>query len=226
MSLKIENLKLSYENVQVLKNISIEYQLEKIHVLLGASGAGKSSFLRLLNALNDPDSGSIRLGNINYSETSPRQIRKKVGMVFQKPALFEGTVYENLIWGLKIQKKVIDEDKIKNILISLDLPLEYLQKDIENLSVGEQQRVCIIRTLLVEPEIILFDEPVSALDPTNANKVLELVKKINKEYHKTIFLVSHIVETAVEIADTISFFQQGEIVFYGTKDEYLQLPKE
>ncbi|MCL2064430.1 MAG: ATP-binding cassette domain-containing protein [Candidatus Cloacimonetes bacterium] len=226
MSLKIENINLLYDKNMVLKNINIDFPLEKIHVLLGSSGAGKSSFLRLLNALSEPHSGSIKLGNMLYAETHPLEIRKRVGMVFQKPALFEGSVYENLIWGLKIQKKTINESEIRKKLISLDLPLEYLEKDIENLSVGEQQRVCIVRTLLVDPEIILFDEPVSALDPLNAYNVIELIKKINLEYKKTIFLVSHIVESAVEIADTISVFKQGEIVFYGSKEDYLSNYKE
>ena len=221
MSIKLKNVNLSYEDNQVLKDITIEYLPQKIHVLLGASGSGKSSLLRLLNALMDPNSGEISYNNMIYSQTHPKEIRKKIGMVFQKPALFDGTVYDNLIWSMKVQKTPIDKSKIENMLSQLDIPVDYLDKPIENLSVGEQQRVCIVRTLLANPDVILFDEPTSALDPQRSKKVLELIKQINTQYQKTVILVSHDVGTAIDIADTITFLHDGEILFYGTKNQFI-----
>ncbi|MCK9328780.1 MAG: ATP-binding cassette domain-containing protein [Candidatus Cloacimonetes bacterium] len=223
MSLKLEKVNLNLNNKQILTSLDIEFELRKIHFIIGPSGGGKSSMLRLLNALNDPTSGKIYLDDIDYCKVHPRSLRKKVGMIFQKPALFEGTVYDNLIWGLKIQNMNINDNEIKSTLENLDIPINYLEKDIENLSIGEQQRICIVRSLLVNPEVLLFDEPVSALDPQRANKVLQLIKKINSDYNKTVFLVSHILDTALNIADMIHFIYQGEILFSGTKEELLKV---
>jgi ABC-type multidrug transport system ATPase subunit len=122
---------------------------------------------------------------------------------------------------MKVQKTPIDKSKIENMLSQLDIPVDYLDKPIENLSVGEQQRVCIVRTLLANPDVILFDEPTSALDPQRAKKVLELIKQINTQYQKTVILVSHDVGTAIDIADTITFLHDGEILFYGTKNQFI-----
>ena len=226
MSIQLKNVNLAYENNLVLKDITTEFLPKKIHVLLGPSGGGKSSLLRLLNALADPNSGEISYNNLIYSDTHPKEIRKKIGMVFQKPALFDGTVYDNLIWSLKVRKLPIDKEKIETQLLQLDIPLDYLDKNIENLSVGEQQRICIARTLLANPDVILFDEPTSALDPQRAKKVLELIKQINTQYQKTIVLVSHDVDTAIDVADTITFLHDGQLIFRGTKDEFLNSDNE
>jgi len=226
MSIQLKNVNLSYDDQQILKDITTEFLPKKIHVLLGPSGGGKSSLLRLLNALTDPNSGEISYNNLIYSDTHPKEIRKKIGMVFQKPALFDGTVYDNLIWSLKVRKLPIDKEKIESQLLQLDIPLDYLDKNIENLSVGEQQRICIARTLLANPDVILFDEPTSALDPQRAKKVLDLIKQINTQYQKTIVLVSHDVDTAIDVADTITFLHDGQLIFRGTKDEFLNSDNE
>ena len=226
MSIKLKNITLAYEDNLVLKDITTEFLPKKIHVLLGPSGGGKSSLLRLLNALTDPNTGEISYNNLIYSDTHPKEIRKKIGMVFQKPALFDGTVYDNLIWSLKVRKLPIDKEKIETQLLQLDIPLDYLDKNIENLSVGEQQRICIARTLLANPDVILFDEPTSALDPQRAKKVLDLIKQINTHYEKTIVLVSHEVDTAIDVADTITFLHDGQLIFRGTKDEFLNSDNE
>jgi len=226
MSIQLKNVNLSYDDQQILKDITTEFLPKKIHVLLGPSGGGKSSLLRLLNALTDPNSGEISYNKLIYSDTHPKEIRKKIGMVFQKPALFDGTVYDNLIWSLKVRKLPIDKEKIESQLLQLDIPLDYLDKNIENLSVGEQQRICIARTLLANPDVILFDEPTSALDPQRAKKVLELIKQINTQYQKTIVLVSHDVDTAIDVADTITFLHDGQLIFRGTKDEFLNSDNE
>ncbi|MCL2413882.1 MAG: ATP-binding cassette domain-containing protein [Bacteroidales bacterium] len=226
MSIKLKSVNFSYENHQVLKNVNIEFLPQKIHVLLGPSGGGKSSLLRLLNALMDPNSGDISYINTVYSQTHPKDIRKKIGMVFQKPALFDGTVYDNLIWSMKVQKLPIDKTKIENMLSQLDIPTDYLDKEIENLSVGEQQRICIVRTLLANPDVILFDEPTSALDPQRSKKVLELIKQINTQYQKTIILVSHDIDTAIDIADTVTFLHDGHVLFHGTKEHFLNSDNE
>ncbi|MCL2413588.1 MAG: ATP-binding cassette domain-containing protein [Bacteroidales bacterium] len=226
MSIKLKNVSLAYGDNPVLKEINVEYLPQKIHVLLGPSGGGKSSLLRLLNALMDPNSGEVSYNNLIYSEAHPKEIRKKIGMVFQKPALFDGTVYDNLIWSMKVQKLPIDKAKIENMLSQLDIPIDYLDKPIENLSVGEQQRVCIVRTLLANPDVILFDEPTSALDPQRSKKVLELIQQINTQYQKTIILVSHDVNTAIDIADTVTFLQDGQIIFYGAKDQFINSDNE
>lgn len=220
MKLSFKNVNLSINKQNILKNINIEFESGKIVLILGPSGAGKSSLLRLMNALTDPDNGSIFLDNQEFKEIKTIEIRKKIGMIFQKPALFEGTVFDNLIWGLKTQKKVIDKTEIEKILINLEIPLEYLEKNIESLSVGEQQRICIIRSLLVNPDILLFDEPVSALDPQRAKKVLELIKRINTDFNKSIFLVSHILKSSIELAHKICFMHSGEIIFYGDKEDF------
>lgn len=219
MDIEIKNVNFLYSDNLVIDDLSVLFKTKKIHLIIGPSGGGKSTLLRLMNALLEPESGDIFLDGHCYKKIHPLLVRKRVGMIFQKPVLFEGTVYDNLVYGLKLHKMDIDEARIKKIVDDFDIPSEYLKKKGEELSIGEQQRISIIRTLLIEPDIILFDEPVSGLDPQRVGKVMEHISKLKKDYKKTIIMVSHVIEYALNIADRLYFMDKGKIIFSGSPDE-------
>lgn len=220
MDIKCINLSLGYNNKAVIINLETQFPTNKINVIMGSSGSGKSTLLRAIASLDDPLHGTIYYNNKPHYDLNPHQIRYQIGIIFQKPTLFEGTVYDNLVFGLKQQKKKVDCNKIESILMQLDIPRNYLNKQSNELSVGEQQRICIVRSLLPSPEVILLDEPTSALDSQTSKKVLSLIKKLNSDFNKSVIMVSHNMDESFQIADNIYFLARGRFHFTGSVEKF------
>jgi phosphate transport system ATP-binding protein len=214
-----------YGAVKVLKNISIKIPDNKVTGIIGPSGCGKSTFLRSLNRMNDTIVGARAQGrilidgrNIYDDDIDVVDIRRKVGMVFQKSNPFPKSIYENVAYGLKIggkKDKDYIEERVEKSLKDAALWEEVkdrLYKNAFELSGGQQQRLCIARALAVEPEILLMDEPASALDPTATLKIEELIQTLKKKY--TIIIVTHNMQQAARISDFTAFFMLGELVEY------------
>ncbi len=216
MKIRCEKLEAAYGENTVLSDFDVSFPTNSINTVIGPSGSGKSTLLRLIAALEDPRAGKIYYDDRSHTELHPREIRDKVGMIFQKPTLFEGTVYDNLTFGLKLRKQKLDREEITEVLKSVDIPVEYLEKTGNELSLGEQQRICIIRSLLLDPQVILLDEPVSALDPQRANRVLKLTRSLKTDFEKTVIMVSHNMNDAMQISDRIFFIWQGNILLEGS----------
>lgn len=220
--LEIKNIKKSFNKLQVLKGISFNVENGEVVSIIGPSGCGKSTLLRCINLLEKPSSGNIILDGVNITnKKNLTQVRQKMGMVFQQFNLFSHlTVLENIILA-PICEKLMDKDtaikEAEKLLKSINL---YDKKDNypSELSGGQKQRVAIIRTLIMNPEIILFDEPTSALDPEMVNDVLDLIKKL-VEKKITIIIVSHEMSFIKECADKIIFLDGGKIEFMGIKEE-------
>lgn len=220
--LEIKNIKKSFNKLQVLKGISFNVLNGEVVSIIGPSGCGKSTLLRCINLLEKPSSGNIILDGVDITnKKNLTQVRQKMGMVFQQFNLFSHlTVLENITLA-PICEKLMDKDtaikEAEKLLKSINL---YDKKDNypSELSGGQKQRVAIVRTLIMNPEIILFDEPTSALDPEMVNDVLDLIKKL-VEKKITIIIVSHEMSFIEECANKIIFLDGGKIEFIGTKEE-------
>jgi phosphate ABC transporter, ATP-binding protein len=234
--IKARNLNLFYGNNQALKNISIDIGKNKVTALIGPSGCGKSTFLRTINRMND----LIEIVKINgnvffedkdiYKDYDVLELRKKIGMVFQKPNPFPMSVYENVAYGPKIHgiksKSRLDEIVEKSLKGAAlwDEVKDRLNKSGIGLSGGQQQRLCIARTLAVEPNVILMDEPTSALDPISTLKIEDLIGKLKESY--TVVIVTHNMQQAGRISDYTAFFLNGEVVENGPTEELFYKPRD
>ena len=219
----IRNLNFYYGNVLALKNVNLDILTNHVTALIGPSGCGKTTFLRCLNRMNDVVEGAraevqILLDgkDINSPEVDPVKIRHRIGMVFQKSNPFPKTVFENVAYGLRIDNPYVKAELTARVEKSLrDAALWEEVKDRLNdrafeLSGGQQQRLCIARALAVEPEVILMDEPASALDPIATLKIEELIQELKKKY--TIVIVTHNMQQAARVSDYTAFFYLGELV--------------
>lgn len=231
-----ENLNLFYGKFQALKNISIQIKENKVTALIGPSGCGKSTFLRTLNRMNDliEDThieGKVILDNKNIydKDVDVVDLRKRVGMVFQKPNPFPMTIYDNIAYGPRIHgnrdKKKLDEIVERSLMGAAlwDEVKDRLRSSALGLSGGQQQRLCIARVLAVEPEVVLMDEPCSALDPISTMKIEELIEQLKQNY--TIIIVTHNMQQAGRISDYTAFFLNGEVIEFGTTEELFYNPK-
>lgn len=228
--IKIQNLKKTYGNLEVLKNINTEIKEGEVVVILGPSGSGKSTFLRCLNLLESTTSGSIELDGeiITNGKINIDDIRKKMGMVFQSFNLFNNmTVIDNITLAPVLTKKMSKEEAENKALNLLNKVGLLDKKDFypKQLSGGQKQRIAIVRALCMEPEVMLFDEPTSALDPEMVGEVLEVMKSLAKE-GMTMAVVTHEIGFAREVADRIIFMDNGYIVEENTPQELLNNPKE
>ncbi|MGV3278981.1 phosphate ABC transporter ATP-binding protein PstB [Rickettsiales bacterium LUAb2] len=229
--IKTHNLNVYYNKKQALFDINIKIPSNQVTALVGPSGCGKSTFLRCLNRMNDlidncKIEGSIEIDeiNINSITTDPVQLRKKVGMVFQKPNPFPKTIFENVAYGMKIhglyKNKAELRDKVENALEKVGLLNEIkdrLHDQATGLSGGQQQRLCIARTIAIDPEIILMDEPCSALDPIATAKIESLIEDLKNKF--TIIIVTHSMQQAARISNNTAFFHLGKLIEIGkTKD--------
>jgi phosphate transport system ATP-binding protein len=232
-----KNLNLSFAEKHVLKDINISFPAKKITALIGPSGCGKSTLLRSFNRMHDlltyvHISGEIFLdgNNIYEDHLSVTQVRKKIGMVFQKANPFPKTIYENIAYGLRINN--FEKHKIGG-MVEQALNESYLWEEVKDelkkpatqLSGGQQQRLCIARAVALRPEVILMDEPCSALDPISTKKIEELILELKKDY--TIIIVTHSMQQAQRIADETAFMYLGELIEAGkTKDIFTHAQKE
>ena len=235
--LEAKNIDVFYGKLKALNNINIGITENAVTALIGPSGCGKSTFLRLFNRMNDYiDSfklnGEIFIDNKNIYDKSilVDELRKNVGMVFQKPNPFPKSIFENVAYGLKIQgikDKEFIKTRVKDALQQAALWDEVkddLNKSALALSGGQQQRVCIARALAVEPSIILMDEPTSALDPIATAKVEKLIHTLKEKY--TIIIVTHNMQQAGRISDYTAFFYMGDLIEFDKTDTIFTNPKK
>jgi len=233
----IKDLNLCFAKNHVLKNIDISIPEKLITAIMGPSGCGKSTFLRCLNRMNDliertKISGSVLIDEKDiYSDSIDIfDLRKKVGMVFQKPNPFPKSIFENVAYGLKIhgtKDKGTISEKVEKALRDANLWDEVkdrLSSSAFDLSGGQQQRLCIARALAVEPEIVLFDEPASALDPISSAKLEELLEELKKNY--TIVIVTHNLQQAARISDWTAFLMLGELVEFNKTEKIFTAPQD
>ena len=238
--ISIDNVSFSYDlgKTEVLHNISLEIPEKKVTSFIGPSGCGKSTLLRCLNRMNDlVETSRVTTGkisimgqDINAKDVDPIELRKHIGMVFQKYNPFPKSIYDNVAYGLRIQgvknKKVLDEAVEKSLRGAAlwEEVKDRLKDSALGLSGGQQKRLCIARTMAVQPKIILMDEPCSALDPIATAKVEELITELREDY--TIVIVTHSMQQASRISDHTAFFYLGELIEYNETDTIFQNPSQ
>ncbi|NMA07435.1 MAG: phosphate ABC transporter ATP-binding protein [Ruminococcaceae bacterium] len=233
---EIASLDLYYGAFQALKNINIDIEENKITSLIGPSGCGKSTFIKTLNRMNDlvedcKITGKILLDGIDiYNDLDVNTLRKRVGMVFQKPNPFPSSIYDNIAYGprthgirSKSKLDIIVETSLKKAAL-WDEVKDRLKKDALGLSGGQQQRLCIARALAVDPEVILMDEPTSALDPISTSRIEDLALELKESY--TIIIVTHNMQQAARISDYTAFFLLGDIVEFDNTEKIFSMPKD
>ena len=232
----VENLNLHYGDFHALKNVSLNIPANKITAFIGPSGCGKSTFLKTLNRMNDLVEGCKIIGDIRldgediYGNMDVNLLRKRVGMVFQKPNPFPMSVYDNIAFGprthgihSKAKLDKIVEKSLRDAAIWDELK-DRLKKSALGLSGGQQQRLCIARALAVQPEVILMDEPTSALDPISTNKIEDLVLDLKRDY--TIIMVTHNMQQATRVSDNTAFFLLGEVIEYDKTEKLFSMPAD
>ena len=221
--IEVINVSKHFGDFVALENVSLEVNLGEVVVIIGSSGSGKSTLLRCINRLIDPSSGIVNVDGKNVSEkdTNLDELRKELGIVFQHFNLFMHlTVEKNILLPLKKVLKLSDEEARKRMYESLETVnlSEKIKSYPGELSGGQQQRVAIARVLAMRPKVILFDEPTSALDPELTGEVIEVMKKLVKDFHYTLVVVTHEMGFAKEVAHRIIYMDKGKIVFEGTPD--------
>ena len=231
----VNDLNLWYGQTQALKNINNEIPEKSITALIGPSGCGKSTFLKTLNRMNDliPSvkiTGEVRYRGENIFESDVNNLRKEVGMVFQKPNPFPMSIYDNIAYGPRthgIKNKAQLDDIVEKALRGAaiwDEVKDRLKKNALGMSGGQQQRLCIARALAVDPKVLLMDEPTSALDPISTSRIEDLAMELKKDY--TIVIVTHNMQQAVRISDQTAFFLLGDLVEYGETEAMFSQPKD
>ncbi len=234
--MSIENLALFYGDFQALKNVNMEIEEHEITAFIGPSGCGKSTFLKSLNRMNDMVAGCRITGRVTlggqdiYKGMDVNDLRRRVGMVFQKPNPFPMSIYDNIAYGPRthgIRNKAKLDEIVEESLRSAAIweeTKDRLKKSALGMSGGQQQRLCIARALAVKPEILLMDEPTSALDPISTSKIEDLCMELKKDY--TIVMVTHNMQQAARISDKTAFFLLGEVIEFGDTDQIFSMPKD
>ncbi|OGF51504.1 MAG: phosphate ABC transporter ATP-binding protein [Candidatus Firestonebacteria bacterium GWA2_43_8] len=236
---EIKNLDLFYGSFQAIKNVNMNIEANRITSMIGPSGCGKSTLLRCLNRMNDDIEGIKITGQINIEgvnilrkreDLDVDALRRKVGMVFQRPNPFPLTVFENVAFGLRIHKLAkgselsgIVEESLKAVMLWEDLK-DKLENNALNLSLEQRQRLCVARLIAVRPDIILLDEPCSALDPIATTRIEELMIELKKKY--TIVIVTHNMQQAARVSDDTGFMLLGDLVEFGKTSQIFTAPKE
>lgn len=232
--IKLSKVNFYYGQSRALTNITMNFIKNKVSALIGPSGCGKSTLLRLLNRMNDLIDGTRVEGEILFEDKNiyaknidPVEIRRKIGMVFQKPNPFPKTIYNNIAYGPKLTSMNTDdldaliEQSLKQAVL-WDEVKDILNKSAMNLSGGQQQRLCIARALAMKPDILLMDEPTSALDPISTAKIEELIEELKKNY--SIIIVTHNMQQAARISDETAFFYLGNLVEYNKTEKIFTNP--
>lgn len=237
VKIRVRNLNFSYGENKTLKNINLDIYEKKVTAIIGPSGCGKSTFIRILNRMSDFTTSSTVEGEILLDgkdifdpDSSPVELRKKVGMVFQKPNPFPKTIFENIAYGLKINGvrniHEIEEKTIKSLKRAAlyDEVKNRIRESALSLSGGQQQRLCIARCIAIEPQIILFDEPCASLDPISTAKIEELILELKKYY--TIVIVTHNMQQALRVSDYTAFFLMGELIEFNETKKVFENPSD
>jgi phosphate transport system ATP-binding protein len=234
--ISVRNLDLYYGDFKALKNISLDLPEKEITAFIGPSGCGKSTLLKSLNRMNDLVEGCKITGQVlldgedSYKGMDINLLRKRVGMVFQKPNPFPMSIYDNIAYGPRTHgirsKGQLDEivEKALRDAAIWDEVKDRLKKNALGMSGGQQQRLCIARALAVQPEVLLMDEPTSALDPISTSRIEELALELKKDY--TIVMVTHNMQQATRISDNTAFFLMGEIVEFDKTENLFAFPRD
>jgi len=234
--METRSLSVSFGDNKAIQDISLKILANKVTAVIGPSGCGKSTFIRSLNRMNEivgkaTTTGSVLLDgeNIYEKDYDVVGLRKRVGMIFQKPNPFPKSVYDNVAYGPRIhgtrEKKALDkivEENLKKATL-WDEVSNRINASALDLSGGQQQRLCIARALAVDPEVILMDEPCSALDPMATAKIESLIRKLSEEY--TVVIVTHNMQQAARVSDFTGFFYMGKLVEYGITKDVFENPK-
>ena len=232
----VKNVDLFYGDFKALKNINMSFGEREITALIGPSGCGKSTLLKSINRMNDLVEGCRVTGSITldgqdiYQEVDVTELRKRVGMVFQKPNPFPMSIYDNIAYSPRthgIHKKSLLDEVVEQSLKDAaiwDECKDRLKKSALGLSGGHQQRLCIARALAVHPEVILMDEPTSALDPISTLKIEDLMSELKEKY--TVIIVTHNMQQEARISDKTAFFLLGELIEMGETEEIFSKPEK
>jgi phosphate transport system ATP-binding protein len=238
VDIRVENLNAWYGQVHTLKDVTLHIRANQCTALIGPSGCGKSTFVRCLNRIHETNpiaraEGSVRMGDVDiYQDASPVEIRRRVGMVFQRPNPFPSmTIYDNVASGLKLngyrKRRVLDEvveRSLKQAALWDEVKDDLRKKSGASLSGGQQQRLCIARALAVDPEVLLMDEPASALDPVSTAKIEDLIFELKSQY--TIVIVTHNMQQAARVAERTGFFLTGRLVEFDATDKLFTNPSD
>ncbi|MFW5926039.1 MAG: phosphate ABC transporter ATP-binding protein PstB [Myxococcota bacterium] len=235
--MRCENVSISYGTTQAIRDVSLDIPDRSVTALIGPSGCGKSTFLRSLNRMNDTIEGARFRGRITLDghdiyakHVDPVEVRRRVGMVFQRSNPFPKSIFENVAFGLRIAGQKDEQALASRVEESLegaalwDEVKDRLHESALSLSGGQQQRLCIARALAVKPEVILMDEPASALDPIATARIEELIRELKEQY--TIVIVTHSMQQAGRVSDYTAFFYMGDLVESGDTEDLFTRPKE
>jgi len=234
----VEHLNAWYGTNHTLQDINLNIPANHATALIGPSGCGKSTFVRCLNRMHETNpiaraTGVVRMGEVDiYKDASPVDIRRRVGMVFQRPNPFPTmSIYDNVASGLKLNgfrhKGILDETverSLKAAALWEEVKDELKKKSGASLSGGQQQRMCIARALAVDPEVLLMDEPASALDPVSTSKIEDLIFQLKSQY--TIVIVTHNMQQAARVAENTGFFLNGKMVEFNSTDKIFTTPSD
>jgi putative ABC transport system ATP-binding protein len=220
-ALQAEGLGRSVGNKVLVADASFKVLTGETVAIVGPSGSGKSSLLRLLNRLDEPSTGTVFLNAVDYRQIAPRELRRRAGMVTQRPFLFPGTVAQNLRFGPRQRGEELADKVIDELLAGVGLT-GYSSRDVANLSGGEGQRVSFARTLANAPEVLLLDEPTSALDEDSKHDVEILISRIGHDQGIPCVLVTHDVAQAARLAQQVLILEAGRIIRSGTVEEVLR----
>jgi phosphate transport system ATP-binding protein len=236
-TISMRGLNVYYGEKHAIIDVSMDMLEKKVTAFIGPSGCGKSTLLRALNRMNEEIDGCRTEGKIFWKgidileqSVDPVALRSKIGMVFQKPNPFPKSIYENIAYGLKIhgtyEKKKLDELVEKSLKAAAlwDEVSDRLYEPAMSLSGGQQQRLCIARALAIEPEVILMDEPCSALDPIATAKIEDLIEQLKKKY--TVIIVTHNMQQAARVSDYTAYMYLGKLIEFGDTDQIFENPKE
>ena len=234
--IEVSSLSLYYGEKQALKNISLEIPEKQVTAFIGPSGCGKSTLLRCFNRMNDLIDnvrleGTIRINkdDINAPEVDVSMLRRRVGMVFQRPNPFPKSIFENVAYGLRLEgrrKRTELDERVEWALRNAalwDEVKDRLKESALSLSGGQQQRLVLARAIAIKPEVVLLDEPASALDPISSQKIEDLIQQLKSEY--TIVIVTHNMQQAARVSDHTAFLYLGEMVEFGKTDQVFTNPR-
>ena len=237
ISLEVRDLWIRYSGKPAIKDVSIQFPENKVTAIIGPSGCGKSTLLRHLNRMNEFIEGVTTQGEVLYHaqnlyspEVDPVEVRRRIGMVFQKPNPFPKSIFENIAWGPKINGLISRQEAPALVERSLrqanlwDEVKDRLHESGLALSGGQQQRLCIARAVAMGPEIILMDEPCSALDPVSTDRIEDLIFELKESY--TIVIVTHNMQQAARVSDYTAFLVSGELIEFGETTQVFTKPKQ
>ncbi len=238
VGIQVENLNAWYGSTHTLHDINLHIPANHATALIGPSGCGKSTFVRCLNRMHETNpiaraTGVIKMGDLDiYKDASPVEIRRRVGMVFQRPNPFPTmSIYDNVASGLKLNgfrnRRILDETverSLKQAALWEEVKDDLKKKSGASLSGGQQQRMCIARALAVDPEVLLMDEPASALDPVSTSKIEDLIFQLKSQY--TIVIVTHNMQQAARVAENTGFFLNGKMVEFDSTHKIFTNPSD